>query len=127
MEEVSTNKERVEFLTEHYDLSTNNAKALLLAEMGFSHSGIAKHLDVTRSTAKGYLRNLENEIGPEVTQTVPKPVNYATHPDSTPKSEVEYAGDFIDYAPEFKERQKPLNRGMDIEDIDPELTTIRTE
>jgi len=126
MEEVSTNQERVKFLTEHYDLSTNNAKALLLAEMGFSHSGIAKHLGVTSSTAKGYLRNLESEIGPEVTQTVPKPVNYATHPGDIIK-EPEYAGDFIDYEPEFKERQKPLNRGKNIEDIDPELITIKTE
>jgi len=124
MEEVSTCRERIDFLTTNYDLSENNAKALILTELGFSHSGIASKLDVTSGTAKKYLRKLESEIGEYVTQAIPKPVRYPTFPGDTPTSEVDYAGDFIDYAPEFSERKKPLNKGIALEDIPAELITL---
>jgi len=126
MEEVSTCRERIDFLTANYDLNERNAKALILTELGFSHSGIASKLDVTDSTARKYLRQLEDEIGEMVTQSLPKPVRYATYPGDD-VSEPKYAGDFIDYAPEFKEREIPLNRGGPISEIDPELITIDVE
>lgn len=124
MEEVSTCRERVDFLTTNYDLSENNAKALILTELGYSHSGIASKLGVTSGTAKKYLRTLEDEIGEYVTQTLPKPVRYPTFPGDTPTSEVEYAGDHIDYSPEFSEREKPLNKGLPLSEIPAELITL---
>jgi hypothetical protein len=126
MEGVSTCRERVDFLTENYDLSERNAKALFLAELGFSHSGIASKLGVTDSTARKYLRNLESEIGEYVTQTLPKPVRYPTFPGDSVE-DPEYAGDFIDYDADFRDRERPLNRGADIEEIPKELITVRTE
>jgi len=125
MEELSTCRERIDFLTEKYDLSKRNAEALILTELGFSHSGIASKLGVTNSTAKKYLNQLESEIGEYVTQTLPKPVRYATFPGDN-VTEPEYAGDYVEYEPEFKEREKPLNRGVPISEIDPELITIET-
>ena len=125
MEELSTCRERIDFLTENYDLSKRNAEALILTELGFSHSGIASKLGVTDSTAKKYLNQLESEIGEYVTQTLPKPVRYATFPGDN-VTEPEYAGDYVEYEPEFKEREKPLNRGVPISEIDPELITIET-
>lgn len=125
MEEVSTTKERIDFLTENYDLSERNAKALILTELGFSHSGIASKLGVTDSTAKKYLNELENQIGEYVTQTLPKPVRYATFPDDN-VSEPEYTGDYIEYELQFKECEKPLNKGASLEEIPNALITIRT-
>lgn len=123
MEEVSTCRERIDFLTANYDLSERNAKALILTELGFSHSGIASKLDVTDSTARKYLRQLEDEIGEYVTQSLPKPVRYATFPGDE-VSEPEYAGDYIDYDPEFSERELPLNKGVPLSEIPDELITI---
>ena len=126
MEEVSTCRERIDFLTENYDLSKRNAEALILTELGFSHSGIASKLGVTDSTAKKYLNQLESEIGEYVTQTLPKPVRYATFPGDD-VSEPEYTGDYVEYEPEFSQRKLPLNKGVALEDIPKELITIRTE
>jgi hypothetical protein len=121
MEGVTSTSERVEWLTEQYDLSRKNAQALILAELGFSHSGIASSLDVANSTARKYLKNLEDEIGEYVTQSLPKPVRYPTFPGDAPKSEVEYSGEQVDLSPEFSERQRPINRGIEASEIDPDL------
>jgi predicted transcriptional regulator len=102
-ENISTPVERVEWLTENYDLSTNNAKALLLAEIGFSHSGIAKQLGVTEGTARKYLRNLKEIFGDGVIETVPKRNRYPTYPGDTPLGEYDNTKDI------FGERR--VNRG----------------
>lgn len=117
---TSTN-ERIDWLTDNYDLSRRNALALILSEMGYSHSGIASKLDVTTSTARKYLSNLEEQIGEGVTETLPKDVRYPTFPGDTPKSEIDYSHDKIEPSPEFSERQRPINRGADISEIEPEL------
>lgn len=124
MEEVSTNEERINFLTENYDLSRKNALALLLAEMGFSHSGIATKLSVKAGTAKKYLATLESEIGEGVTETVPKSVRYPTYPGDVPKSEVPYSGDVVDVSPSMSGRDVPLNRGVPLSEIDPSLMSL---
>lgn len=121
--EATNPTERVRWLTQQYDLSTKNAKALILTELGFSSSGIASRLDVTESTARKYLANLEDEIGEYVTQSLPKPVRYPTYPGDTPKSEVEHTTDHIDLSPEFSERQRPL-AGPSIDEIPKELITL---
>ena len=126
MEGVSTVQERVEWLTITYNLSENNAKALILAELGYSHSGIAKCLNVTENTAKKYLATLEKEIGKRVTETMPKSVRYPTFPGDTPKDKVRYSGDYVDIPPEQDKQDLPVNRGCDIEDIPTDLITIRT-
>lgn len=126
MEEISTCRERIDFLTANYDLSENNAKALILAELGFSHSGIASKLGVTDSTARKYLRQLESEIGEYVTQTLPKPVRYPTFPDSTPKSDIPYSSEKAETDPEFQEQSHSVNKGVSIEEIPSELITVPT-
>lgn len=124
MEEVTSVAERVAWLRETYDLSEKNAKALILAELGYSHSGIASKLGVTEGTAQTYLNRLETRIGQGVTESLPKSRRYPTFPGDTPKDEVPYAGDYIDYAPEFKERERPINRGPALKEIPDELVTI---
>jgi predicted transcriptional regulator len=121
--EHSNPQERVEFLTENYDLSKRNAEALILTELGFSHSGIASKLGVTDSTARKYLRQLESEIGEYVTQSLPKPVRYPTYPGDTVEEQT-YTGDKVSYGPDFKQPEKPRNKGCKIQDIPDELITI---
>ncbi len=106
---VSSPKERVDWLTDTYDITNNCAKALLLAEVGFSHSGIAKRLSVTEGTARKYLRTLEKKIGEGVTETVPKSGSYATHPGDTPSDEVRSTSDVFD--------EKTYNRGASLDKI----------
>jgi len=40
-------------------------RAMRLAQNGYSHSGIAKEMDVTESTAKKYLNQIEDLKGTE--------------------------------------------------------------
>jgi|APHM01.1.fsa_nt_gi hypothetical protein len=123
--ETTTPQERIDFLTENYEqVNENCAKALILTEIGFSSSGIATKLGVTDSTAKKYLNRLEDDIGEYVTQALPKPVRYPTYPGDTPKDEVRYSPDTVELSPEFKDRERPINRGCDIEDIPTELISI---
>lgn len=124
MEEPTTNEERVAFLTETYNISNSCAKALLLSEIGLSNSGIAKALGVTQSTARKYLRTLEDRIGENVTEAVPKSVRYATYPNDVPKSEVRYSGNYVDISDELEDRDVSLNRGCDFTDIPNELINI---
>lgn len=95
--EATSTEDRVQWLTEQYDLSTKNAQALILSELGYSHSGIAFALDVSKGTARKYVSNLEEQIGEGVTEALPKDVRYPTFPDGTPKGEVRYSPDKIDY------------------------------
>ena len=122
--ETTTNEERVDFLTETYDISDNCAKALLLSEMGFSHSGIASKLGLASSTVQSYLNELEEKIGQGVTESVPKSVRYPTYPGDTPKSEVPYSADHIEVRDSMEDRDVPVNKGCDFEDIPTELINI---
>jgi len=109
MEEVSSATERVEWLTDNYDISVNCAKALLLAEIGFSHNGIAKKLGVTEGTARGYVRTLERTIGEGVTETLPKTVRHPTFPGDTPKDDVKSTKDVFG--------EKTFNRGIPLSEV----------
>ena len=123
MTEITTTEERVEWLAKTYDLSENNAKALILAELGYSHSGIASTLGVTSGTAKKYLRRLESRIGEGVTEALPKSGRYPTFPgDDT--SEDEYTGDYVEYEPRFSEGETSVNKGCSLDEIDPSLITV---
>jgi hypothetical protein len=71
-DDVHISRERFDYLTEEIDLYWRRALALTLAENGFSHSGVAKKLDVTDSTAKGYFDDLEEQFSQEALHTHPK-------------------------------------------------------
>lgn len=60
-----------------------HGKALYLAEAGFSHSGIAKELDVGDTTAKGYLEDLQEVFGDDVILSKPKEKAEETWPDES--------------------------------------------
>lgn len=109
--DVTNSTERIDWLQETYDLSRKNAAALLVAECGYSASGIASALDVTEQTARNYLETLESRIGKGVTESVPKSVRYPTYPGDTPKSDVDYSGDYVDIPASMEDREVSLNRG----------------
>jgi len=125
--ETTHPKDRIDWLTENYDLSRRNAEALILAELGYSHSGIANKIGVTQSTAKKYLSKLESEIGEHVTETLPKSVKYPTFPDSTPKSDVEYSGNYINISDEQDNRDLSPNKGVELSEISPELMSLNID
>jgi|APHM01.1.fsa_nt_gi hypothetical protein len=118
MEEVSTVDERITHLKETFDLTENCARALILAECGHSSSGIAQSLDVTSSTARKYLSELEEKIGTGVTETLPKSERFATFPGEEPPEEPEYSGDYVALT---------LNRGPPLKEIDPKQMTVKVD
>ena len=70
---------RYRFLTNQRDIYWRRAAALILSENGYSHSGIAGLLDVTKSTASGYLDDLEDTFGKDAIEA---------HPQSEPQEEL---------------------------------------
>lgn len=110
MEGISTTKERVTFLQDEYDLSKRNAQALILAELGYSASGISGELDVTEGTAKKYLSRLEKRVGQGVTETLPKGHRYNTFPDDNVTS-----GEPKVYSDVFE--PLPVNKGGPLSDV----------
>lgn len=69
---IPFDKERYDHLTDEVGLYWRRAAALILSECGYSHSGIGNKLDVTSSTASGYLDDLEEQFGPEAIDSHPK-------------------------------------------------------
>jgi DNA-binding CsgD family transcriptional regulator len=113
MEGISTTSDRVEFLQDNYDLTKRNAQALILAELGYSASGISQELAVTEGTAKKYLSRLEDRIGTGVTESLPKNNRYSTFPgDTVHTEEAQVFSDVIDIP--------PVNRGVELSEIDAE-------
>jgi hypothetical protein len=64
--------ERYRYLVNQCDIYWRRAAALIVSENGYSHSGIASLLDVTSSTAKGYLDDLTDAYGLSVIESHPK-------------------------------------------------------
>lgn len=62
-EDVEFDPERYEHLVNEVGIHYRRAAALILAEHGYSHTGIARILDVNDSTGKNYLKQLKNEHG----------------------------------------------------------------
>ena len=122
--ETTHPEDRIDWLTENYDLSRRNAQALILAELGYSASGISSELGVTESTARKYLETLESEIGQYVTETLPKSIRYPTFPQDTPKDNVTISEDVIELSAEFSEQNLPVNKGVELSDISPELMSL---
>lgn len=118
MVEIASNMERVEFVSDEYNVSTNCAKALLLTEMGITHSGIASLLSVNNSTAQGYLNELENKIGKGVTETVPKSRRYNTFPNDDRS---------VTVTDQDLENIFPVNKGVELSEIDPEVMSLKRQ
>jgi predicted transcriptional regulator len=110
MEGISTTKERVTFLQDEYDLSERNAQALILAELGYSASGISSELGVTEGTASKYISRLEERIGKGVTETLPKSHRYNTFPEDEVTS-----GEPTVYSDVFE--PVPLNKGGPLSEV----------
>lgn len=75
-ESIDFDPDRFNHLVDEVGVFYRRAGALVLTEHGYSHTGIAKQLEVTDSTAKGYLDDLDDELGELVTQSKPKPKKY---------------------------------------------------
>jgi len=116
-ESVSSVDERAQYISEKYDVPLRAGYALQLAEAGLSNSGIAKRLGVTKSTVDKYQKELESKISEKVWWpiTSDKP-RFDTFP--TGKDNIEYAGDYIEYAPEFAQRERPLRQEKPVSELD---------
>lgn len=118
MSEITTDlKARAEYIAETHDVPLRAGFALQLAEIGYSNSGISNKLGVTESTIGSYQEQLEESAGEKVWYAVTsnKP-RYDTFP--TTSDDPEYSGDHIDIEPRFKERERPLNQGKPISELD---------
>jgi hypothetical protein len=70
---------RFEHLSETVDIYWRRAGAIVLAENGYSSSGMSQLLDVTESTCSGYLDDITEEFGDGAIET---------HPQSEPVDEL---------------------------------------
>lgn len=64
---------RSQYLTSVTDLREPVARGLAYRELGCSNSGIAKRCDVTESTARSWMRSVEEQFGKRAIQTRPQP------------------------------------------------------
>lgn len=87
---IDFDRKRFDHLVDEVGVFFRRAGALILTEQGYSHSGIATQLEVNDSTAKGYLDELDEELGELVTQSKPKPKKY---PELYPTTEEPQAAD----------------------------------
>lgn len=76
-------KSRVAHIASFDGLREVHGKALILAQEGYSHSGVAKELDVGDSTAKSYLSDLQEMFGDDVIMCKPKEPHEETWPDES--------------------------------------------
>jgi len=147
MKEAPTFDEyRTGYISERWNVSDNCAKALQLFELGFSTSGASKHLPVTESTVKGYHQELMDKIHQNIVFSLAgsgrdgqfdvwgkrdvsdyKSFNYAdgvAHAQEAKDTPATDRQSQID--PEFRDREKPLNRGVPLSEIDDSLITIKS-
>jgi len=142
MEEAPTLDEyRTGYIAARWNLPDNAAKALQLFEIGFTVSGAANHLPVTEGTVSKYHDKLMETINPKVVWPVTpsKPRfdvfgerdgdRYAQGKADGKASRMEDENTQVttrqeQLDPEFRERQKPLNKGMPLEEIPNELITL---
>ncbi len=142
-EDVTFDEYRTGYIAEKHNVTDNAARALQLFELGYTTSGASNRLPVTESTVQKYHKNLMNNIHENVV--------FSLSPDST-RFDVWGDRDISDYGelgysdgvadaqasttqstdrkeqidPEFRSREKPLNRGVPLEEIANELITIQT-
>lgn len=61
--EPELDPKRTEYIVQTHDVRRGTAKAIQLAEQGFSPSGASHVLDVTESTTRSYWKEAREEIG----------------------------------------------------------------
>lgn len=141
-QELSLDAYRTGYISERWSVSDNVAKALQLFEIGFSASGVAKHLSVTEATIKKY----KGEMVDTIHENAPMPVGTKGRDGSLDvwgdRSVTQFSGeqkltyaDGVAHAQErddrttpqekldkhFHNQERPVNRGTDISDIPKEL------
>lgn len=76
-------RDRIAYIGTLDGLRKIHGKALILAEAGYSHSGIANKLDVNETTARKYLDDLQDKFGKNVIECKPKSETFPeTHPET---------------------------------------------
>jgi len=142
-EDVTFDEYRTGYIAEKHDVPDNAARALQLFELGFTCSGAAKHLPVTESTVKSYHRQLmdkihENIVFPlagsgrdgqydvwgdrDISNYGSLGYNDGVADAQASDAQVTDRKEQID--PEFRSRERPLNRGVPLSEIPDELITI---
>jgi hypothetical protein len=135
---------RTGYIAEKHNLPDNAARALQLFEVGFSVSGATKHLPVTESTVKSYHNRLMDTIDPNVVLDIHakhthdirfdvwgdrhaseyEDVGYDEGVADAQESGAQATDRKAQIDPAFREREKPLNRGMAFDQIPSQLVTI---
>jgi len=132
-QEVTLDEYRTGYVSERYDVSDNCARALQLAEIGCSASGISNVLGVTEGTARKYMDTLTEKIGTGACWSIggSRPsldvwgdrsldeYDTADYSDGVADAKEAAATDAKSQAtdrasqidPEFRERETPLNKG----------------
>lgn len=142
-EEPTFDEYRTGYIAARWNVSDNCAKALQLFEIGFTISGAAAHLPVTESTVSKYHSELMEKIHPDVVFAVtPSKTRFDVFGDfngetytqgkndgnaARKKDENTQVTDRKEQLdPKFRQRELPLNKGIPLSEIPPELITIRT-
>lgn len=121
------NEERVTYITSRWSVTRNCARTLILKEIGKSVREIADLLYLTRSTIKKYINELADKISIEVVmhishkRAIGKKFDVWGEGETDPIDVTQSSNQF---GPRFNERETPLNRGVELEEIDDYLITI---
>lgn len=139
-EEPTFDEYRVGYVSTRWNVSHNCARALQLFELGFTTSGAATVLDVTEGTTRSYMSELCDKISDDVVWSVggDKPRRDVWGEGGTGHAHGERDGsakrsreqsvqattskEQIDA--KFREREIPLNKGIEFEEIPKDLITI---
>jgi len=138
---------RTGYVSERYDVSDNCARALQLAEIGCSASGISNVLGVTEGTARKYMDTLTEKIGTGACWSIggSRPsldvwgnrntsdygtlgyddgVSHAQDRESKRLDEQKTTRkEQVD--PKFRERERPINKGVSLEEVPNHLITVQ--
>jgi hypothetical protein len=138
---------RTGYIAERHNVPDNCARALQLFEMGYSASGAAKHLDVTKGTVKSYLDRIEEQICLEATFSLGGSARDGSldvwgNRDISEYENASYKDGKADaqrkneneketvpkelISPQFSEPERPRNKGVRIEEIPDKLINIKT-
>jgi len=130
---------RVGYVSERWNVSDNAAKALQLFEIGYTSSGAAKHLPVTESTVVGYKKELMDKINPNVVMPIAGrgrdgSLDVWGSRDVADYGKLGYSDGVADaesvdtrtapketIAPDMRERERELERGVDVDEIPKDL------
>lgn len=147
-EEPTFDEYRTGYIAARWNVSDNCAKALQLFEIGFTCSGASNHLPVTESTVKKYHRELMDKIHENIVFSIggkgrdgqfdvwgERDVSdYESYGYADGKAHGEAKRERVENTqvttrqeqidPQFRERERPLNKGVPLSEIPTDLITI---